>query len=187
MHSRKISNQIGYSMKDRILARILVLVMTVSMMPYQALTAYAAETKRVKSIEDIRTEYEVDHGTSQDEIGLPSSLSVVIETTRPPADKSDAEPERTEKTVQEDIVWEGDYDGDSAGTYELEARFEDKELVYEEEDMPVVYVTVREPELTGPARVRRVGGLGLYLVRKSMDSVSYEYKDNSNYRKAFRR
>lgn len=119
MHSRKISNQIGYSMKDRILARILVLVMTVSMMPYQALTAYAAETKRVKSIEDIRTEYEVDHGTSQDEIGLPSSLSVVIETTRPPADKSDAEPERTEKTVQEDIVWEGDYDGDSAGTYEL--------------------------------------------------------------------
>ena len=34
MHSRKISNQIGYSMKDRILARILVLVMTVSMMPY---------------------------------------------------------------------------------------------------------------------------------------------------------
>ena len=42
-------------------------------------------------------------------------------------------------------------------------------------------LTVREPELTGPARVRRVGGLGLYLVRKSMDSVSYEYKDNSNY------
>ncbi|MBQ6362112.1 MAG: hypothetical protein IJJ25_13330 [Lachnospiraceae bacterium] len=146
MYSRKSSNQVGYSMKDRILARILVLIMTVSMMPYQSLAAYAAETKRVKSIEDIRTEYEVDHGTSQDEIGLPSSLSVVIETTRSSAGKTDAEPERTEETVQEDIVWEGDYDGDYAGTYELEARFENKDLVYEDEDMPVVYVTVREPE-----------------------------------------
>ena len=53
MNNRKSSNQRGYSRKDRIIAQIMVLLLTVSMMPYQALTAAAAETKRVKSVEDI--------------------------------------------------------------------------------------------------------------------------------------
>ena len=144
MSNGKSSNQRGYSKKDRIIAQIMVFLLTVSMMPYQALTAAAAETKRVKSVEDIQTEYEVDNGTPKDEIGLPSSLSVVIETTQSADGKTKEEPSRTEEEVREDILWDGDYDGDSAGTYELEARFKDKKLAYE--DMPVVHVTVREPE-----------------------------------------
>ncbi|MBQ8054678.1 MAG: Cna B-type domain-containing protein [Lachnospiraceae bacterium] len=136
MRNRKSSIRRGASTRDRIIARIMVLILTVSMMPYQALAADTAKAKRVKSVEDIQTDYEVDNGTSQEEIGLPSSLSVVIETGE--------EPERSEETVQEDILWEGEYDGDSAGIYELEARFDDEDLVYE--DMPVVSVTVREPE-----------------------------------------
>ena len=66
------------------------------MMPYQALTASAAETKRVKSVEDIQTKYEVDNGTSLDEVGLPSSLSVVMETVTSSDQEPDAEPERFE-------------------------------------------------------------------------------------------
>ena len=135
MRNRKSRNVNGVSVRDRIIARIMVLILTVSMMPYQALAAGTAETKRVKSVEDIQTDYEVEYGTSQDEIGLPSSLSVVIETG--------SDPELSEETVEEDILWEGDYNGDRAGIYELEARFEDEDLVYE--DMPVAYVTVREP------------------------------------------
>ena len=144
MSNGKSSNQRGYSKKDRIIAQIMVLLLTVSMMPYQTLAAAAAETKRVKSVEEIQTEYEVENGTSKDEIGLPSSLSVVIETTQSADGKTKEEPSRTEEEVREDILWDGDYDGDSAGTYELEARFKDKKLAYE--DMPVVHVTVREPE-----------------------------------------
>lgn len=131
-------------MKERILARIMVLILAVSMIPYQTFAADPAETKTVKSIEDIRTKYEVDYGTTLDKIGLPSSLSAVIETTRLSDGNTDEEPESTEETVQEDIRWEGKYDGNSAGKYKLEARFEDKDLVYK--DMPVVTVTVREPE-----------------------------------------
>ena len=75
MRNRKSRNVNGVSVRDRIIARIMVLILTVSMMPYQALAAGTAETKRVKSVEDIQTDYEVEYGTSQDEIGLPSSLS----------------------------------------------------------------------------------------------------------------
>lgn len=37
-----------------------------------------------------------------------------------------------------------------------------------------------EPDLTLSAEQREIGGLGIYMVRKSMDRVSYEYKDGCN-------
>ena len=37
-----------------------------------------------------------------------------------------------------------------------------------------------EPDLTLSAEQREIGGLGIYMVRKSMDTVSYEYKDGCN-------
>ncbi len=75
--------------------------------------------------------------------------------------------------------------GDGEGTITVEVKELENPpclaITFIDQGIPYNPLTVREPELTGPARVRRVGGLGLYLVRKSMDSVSYEYKDNSNY------
>lgn len=37
-----------------------------------------------------------------------------------------------------------------------------------------------EPDLTLPAKKRPVGGLGIYLVKKNMDEITYEYKDGQN-------
>ncbi len=37
-----------------------------------------------------------------------------------------------------------------------------------------------EPDVTVPAKKRRIGGLGLLMVRRLMDSVEYEYKDEQN-------
>lgn len=37
-----------------------------------------------------------------------------------------------------------------------------------------------EPDVTLPARQRKVGGLGIHIVKSSMDEVSYEYKDGQN-------
>ena len=37
-----------------------------------------------------------------------------------------------------------------------------------------------DPDVTLPAEERPIGGLGIYMVKKSMDSVSYEYKDGQN-------
>lgn len=37
-----------------------------------------------------------------------------------------------------------------------------------------------DPDITLNAEERGIGGLGIYMVKKSMDSVHYEYKDNQN-------
>lgn len=37
-----------------------------------------------------------------------------------------------------------------------------------------------DPDVTLSAEEREIGGLGIYMVKKSMDDVSYEYKDGQN-------
>ncbi len=37
-----------------------------------------------------------------------------------------------------------------------------------------------DPDITVAAEERKIGGLGILMVKKSMDDVSYEYKDNKN-------
>ncbi len=37
-----------------------------------------------------------------------------------------------------------------------------------------------DPDITAPVEERAIGGLGILMVKKSMDEVSYEYKDNKN-------
>lgn len=36
------------------------------------------------------------------------------------------------------------------------------------------------PDITLSAEERTIGGLGIYMVKKSMDDISYEYKDGQN-------
>jgi anti-sigma regulatory factor (Ser/Thr protein kinase) len=37
-----------------------------------------------------------------------------------------------------------------------------------------------DPDVTLSAEERDIGGLGIYIVKKSMDDISYEYKDGQN-------
>ena len=37
-----------------------------------------------------------------------------------------------------------------------------------------------DPDVTLPARTRKIGGLGIYMVKKCMDDVRYEYRDGKN-------
>ncbi len=37
-----------------------------------------------------------------------------------------------------------------------------------------------DPDVTLPAEERQIGGLGIYMVKKSMDEVTYERKDDQN-------
>ena len=41
-------------------------------------------------------------------------------------------------------------------------------------------LTVSEADTTLPAGEREIGGLGILLVKKSMDQISYAYKDGKN-------
>lgn len=38
----------------------------------------------------------------------------------------------------------------------------------------------KDPDVTLTAEEREIGGLGIYMVKKSMDEISYEYKDGQN-------
>ena len=38
-----------------------------------------------------------------------------------------------------------------------------------------------DPDITLPAEERPIGGLGIFLIKKIMDTVNYQRKDNRNY------
>ena len=38
----------------------------------------------------------------------------------------------------------------------------------------------RDPNVALPADEREIGGLGIYMVKKSMDEITYEYKAGQN-------
>ena len=37
-----------------------------------------------------------------------------------------------------------------------------------------------DPDITLPAEERQAGGLGIYMVKKSMDHIDYDYRDGKN-------
>ena len=37
-----------------------------------------------------------------------------------------------------------------------------------------------DPDTTLPARQRRIGGLGIFMVKKTMDDVTYDYVNGEN-------
>ena len=46
--------------------------------------------------------------------------------------------------------------------------------------MPYDPLAKSDPDITLSAEEREIGGLGIYMVKKSMDDISYEYKDGKN-------
>ena len=41
-------------------------------------------------------------------------------------------------------------------------------------------LSTEDPDITLPAEEREIGGLGIYLVKKTMDGVDYRYRDGQN-------
>ena len=54
------------------------------------------------------------------------------------------------------------------------------EVRIEDEAAPFDPLTVPEPDLSRPAEQRPPGGLGVYLIRRLMDDVHYERKNDKN-------
>ena len=46
--------------------------------------------------------------------------------------------------------------------------------------IPFNPLTHQDPDLTLPAEQRPIGGLGIYMMKKTMDRVSYLYQDGKN-------
>ena len=53
-------------------------------------------------------------------------------------------------------------------------------LTFKDSGKPYNPLEREDPDVTLSAEERGVGGLGIYLVKKSMDDVQYEYQDGQN-------
>ena len=53
-------------------------------------------------------------------------------------------------------------------------------ITFIDNGVPFGPLSKEDPDLTLSAEERQIGGLGIYMVKKSMDEITYEYKDGQN-------
>ena len=53
-------------------------------------------------------------------------------------------------------------------------------ITFVDHGVPYDPLAKRDPDVTLPAEQREVGGLGIFMTKKIMDDVAYEYKNGSN-------
>ena len=71
------------------------------------------------------------------------------------------------------------------GSVAIEVNFEEKPkavaIRFIDSGIPYNPLEKEDPDVTLPAEKRGIGGLGVFMVKKSMDEVTYEYKDGKNH------
>jgi len=72
--------------------------------------------------------------------------------------------------------------GDGAGDVEIRIEEEDGEVtvVFLDSGTPYDPLAKADPDTTLSAQERQIGGLGIFLVKKNMDAVSYRREDGKN-------
>ena len=53
-------------------------------------------------------------------------------------------------------------------------------ITFRDSGVPFNPLEKADPDITLKAEDRKIGGLGIYMVRKTMDDMTYEYKDGQN-------
>lgn len=53
-------------------------------------------------------------------------------------------------------------------------------ITFIDNGIPYDPLATQEPDITLSANERQIGGLGIYMVKKSMDDISYEYREGKN-------
>ncbi len=53
-------------------------------------------------------------------------------------------------------------------------------ITFIDRGIPYNPLTREDPDVTLSAEERKIGGLGIYMVKKSMEEVSYDYRDGQN-------
>ena len=53
-------------------------------------------------------------------------------------------------------------------------------LIFTDDGTPYDPLSTKEPDTSAPAQSRAVGGLGIFLVRRLMDAVTYQYQNGLN-------
>ena len=74
--------------------------------------------------------------------------------------------------------------GPEKGTATVRADVTDEPLsmtiTFIDRGKPYNPLTTAAPDTTLPARQRRIGGLGVFILKNTMDDIAYEYRDGMN-------
>ena len=72
--------------------------------------------------------------------------------------------------------------GSGSAAVRMEVEEDPKTVVITFVDHGVPYdpLAKEDPDVTMPAEDRQIGGLGVFMVKKTMDDVAYEYRDGQN-------
>ena len=54
------------------------------------------------------------------------------------------------------------------------------ELTFMDEGKPYNPLERKDPDTSAPLEERGIGGMGIFLVKKNVDAISYDYKDRRN-------
>jgi len=67
-----------------------------------------------------------------------------------------------------------------SATIRTEITADTAEITFIDSGVPYDPLAKPDPDVTLSAKERQIGGLGIYMVKKSMDDMRYEYRDGKN-------
>ena len=70
--------------------------------------------------------------------------------------------------------------GDATVRVEIAPADREARITFMDRGIPYNPLKAKEPDVSLPAEKRAIGGLGIFMVRKSMDDMRYEYRDGQN-------
>jgi anti-sigma regulatory factor (Ser/Thr protein kinase) len=70
--------------------------------------------------------------------------------------------------------------GDAVLRVELQENPRTVSITFEDRGVPYDPLAKEDPDVTLDAEERQIGGLGIYMVKKSMDEVKYRHEDGKN-------
>ena len=73
-----------------------------------------------------------------------------------------------------------DGEGEAVIEVETDENANSVKITFIDQGTPYDPLQNKAPDITLSADDRPIGGLGIFMVKKSMDEVSYEYKDGTN-------
>lgn len=82
--------------------------------------------------------------------------------------------------VEEIFVNIAHYSGAAEAIINCSFENDKLEITFSDSGVPFNPLAKPDPDITLNAEEREIGGLGIYLTKKFMDTVSYEYKDGMN-------
>ena len=82
--------------------------------------------------------------------------------------------------VEEIFVNIAHYSGANEAIINCSFENDKLEVTFSDSGVPFNPLAKPDPDITLNAEEREIGGLGIYLTKKFMDTVSYEYKDGMN-------